>query len=141
MESPERLAAAAIAAARGVRVARLGLRFDRVVERVRSDLYARATAVVPEAATILVTITAPILQPVKTVEAITAKMHSLARRPSTPRRDLTTDACGNRVRLRLWFPETPTGARLWLFVHNVDVDANQLLDDAVRTVVSPSRGR
>jgi hypothetical protein len=130
MESPESIVAAAIAAARGTGVARLGLRFDRVVERVRSDLRAQATPAVPDAATILVTITAPIRQPAKTVESIAAKVHSLVRRSGTPRRDLTAELYGNRVRLRLWFREAPSSPRLWLFVHNLDVDAKQLLDDA-----------
>jgi hypothetical protein len=139
MEPPERLVAAAIAAARNAPVTRLGLRFDRVVERVRRDLLAHATPVVPASATLLVTLTAPILQPAKTVESIAPKLHALAARSGTSRRDLSADVHGNHVRLRLWSPESPSAARLWLFVHNRDVDAKQLLDDACAHGLSAGR--
>jgi hypothetical protein len=128
VEPPERELAARIAKARGTSVARLGLRFDRVVQRVAAELRAHATLVVPDGATVLVTLTAPILQPAKTVEALRAKLAALVARPSSPR-DVLADVLGNRVRLRLRRPAPRGASKLVLFVHNPDVDARQLLDD------------
>jgi hypothetical protein len=128
VEPPEKELAARIAEARGTPVGRLGLRFDRVVQRVAADLRAHARLVVPDGATVLVTLTAPILQPAKTVEALGAKIAALVAR-STGRRDVVVDVLGNRARLRLRRPAPRAGSKLLLFVHNPDVDARQLLDD------------
>ena len=108
-------------------MARLGLRFDRVVQRVAIDLRAHAEAVVPDGTMILATLTAPILHPAKTVEALQTKIAALVARSS--RRDVAARVEGNGVRLRMHSP-AHLGSKLVLFVHNPDVDARQLLDDA-----------
>jgi hypothetical protein len=128
MEPLERGLAARIAVARGTSLARLGLRFDRVVQRVATDLRAHAKGLVPEGAMVLVTLTAPILHPAKTVEALRTKTAALVARRS--RRDVAADVQGNGVRLRMRSPAPDLGSKLVLFVHNPDVDARQLLDDA-----------
>ena len=128
MEPLERGLAARIARARGTSVARLGLRFDRVAQRVAIDLRAHAELVVPDGRMILATLTAPILHPAKTVQALRTKIAALAARSS--RRDVAAQVEGNGVRLRMRSPAPHLGSKLVLFVHNPDVDARQLLDEA-----------
>lgn len=128
MEPLERGLAARIADARGTSLARLGLRFDRVVQRVATDLRAHADRVIPDGAMILATLTAPILHPAKTVEALHTKIAALAARPA--RGDVAAKVLGNGVRLRMRSPAPLLGSKLVLFVHNSDVDAKRLLDDA-----------
>jgi hypothetical protein len=129
MEPLEKGLAARIAKARGTSPARVGLRLDRVVQRVAADLRAHAEKVVPDGAMILVTLTAPILQPAKTVDALQAKIVALVAR-SSRRGDVVVEVHGNRLRLRLRSPAPRLGSKLVLFVHNSDIDARQLLDDA-----------
>lgn len=128
MDPLERGLAARIALARGTSVARLGLRFDRVVQRVATDLRAHAETVVPDGAIILATLTAPILHPAKTVDALHSKIAALVARSS--HRDVAANVEGNGIRLRMRSPAPHLGSKLVLFVHNPDVDARQLLDDA-----------
>ena len=78
---------------------------------------------------ILATLTAPILQPAKTVEALQTKIVELVARSSS-RGDLTVQVLGNGVRLRMRSPAPRLGSKLVLFVHNSSVDGQQLLDDA-----------
>jgi hypothetical protein len=99
------------------------------VQRLAADLRAHADSVVPDGVMILATLTAPILQPAKTVEALQAKIVALVARSSRPG-DLVMQVRGNRVRLRLRTPAPRLGAKLVLFVHNSNVDAEQLLDEA-----------
>lgn len=129
MEPLERRLAARIAEARGVSPARLGLRFDRVVQRVAADLRAHADRVVPDGTMILATLGAPILQPAKTVELLEARIVALVARPRR-RGDVVVEALGNRARLRLRSPAPRLGSKLVLLVHNRDVDARELLDEA-----------
>lgn len=129
MEPLEKRLAVRIAEARGTSLARLGLRFDRVVQRVAADLRAHADRTIPDGAMILATLTAPILQPAKTVEALKTKMVELVARPSR-RGDLSLQVLGNGVRLRMRSPPPFPGSKLVLFVHNPGVDVRQLLDDA-----------
>jgi hypothetical protein len=129
MEPLEKRLAVRLAEARGTTVARLGLRFDRVVQRVAADLRAHADRTIPDGAMILATLTAPILQPAKTVEALQTKIVQLVAR-SSRRGDLSVQVLGNGVRLRMRSPAPSLGSKLVLFVHNPGVDVQQLLDDA-----------
>jgi hypothetical protein len=124
----EKRLAARIAEARGTSVSRLGLRFDRVVLRVAADLDAHGSMVVPDGAMILVTLTAPIVRAAATVEALKEKIDRLIARGA--RRDVTAQVQGNLVRLRLRSPAPRLGSKLVLLVHNRDIDAKVLLDDA-----------
>jgi hypothetical protein len=78
---------------------------------------------------VLVTLTAPILRPAKTVEALQEKIDGLMAGAAS-RRDVTAEVHGNHVRLRLRSPAPRLGSKLVLFVHNREVDAQVLLDDA-----------
>ncbi len=129
MQPLEKGLAARIAEARGTSLARLGLRFDRVVQRVAADLRAHSERVVPDGVMILATLTAPVRQPAKTVEAMQAKIVALVAR-SLRGRDVVLEVLGNRVRLRVRSSAPRLGSKLVLFVHNSDVDAQQLLDEA-----------
>jgi hypothetical protein len=114
----------------GLRAAKLGLRFDRVVGRVLGDLRAVAEQVVPEPLGVALTLTAPIRVPAKTVEAVRERLQALA----TAGRS-TEDHCeavhGNRVRLRL-VKRAAGRPKLIGFVHNPDQDADRLLALAAR---------
>lgn len=59
MHSLEKTLAAEIAEARGVSISQMGLRFDRVVQRVTAELRAHAERVMPDGTMILATLTAP----------------------------------------------------------------------------------
>jgi hypothetical protein len=96
---------------------------------VAADLRAHATRLVPDGAMVLATLTAPILQPARTVEVLKAKIVALLAR-SSRRGDVVVELLGNRVRLRVRSAAPRLGSNFVLFVHNPDVDARRLLDEA-----------
>jgi hypothetical protein len=75
----ERQIAARIAKAGGQTISGLGLRFDRVVIRVLSDLRRFADGRTPAGATVVLTLTAPIRTPAKTATALEQKIAKLLR--------------------------------------------------------------
>ena len=109
-------------------MSRLGLRFDRVVHRVATDLRAHATRTVPDGVVVLATLTAPILQPAKTVTALQTLVDQLMASEAEPR-EVTAEIHGNGVRVRVRAAWPRFAAKFLLFVHNRDVDARCLLDD------------
>jgi hypothetical protein len=117
----------------GLSAARLGLRFDRVVGRVLGDLRAFADGAAPEGVTVIVTLTAPIRRPAKTVEvlrqAIGAMLSGDAR--SVDHRDTVQ---GNAVRARLVRHPVNQAPKLIGFVHNPGPAADPLLDVAEQWV-------
>jgi hypothetical protein len=123
----EKEIAGEILKASGLSAAKLGLRFDRVVGRVLGDLRAFAGGPAPTDRTVLVTVSAPIRLPAKTVEALRVEIRALlsAGRLGEDRR---AAVLGNEVRLRL--VETAPGRSLRLigFVHNPDSEPKLLLD-------------
>jgi hypothetical protein len=123
----ERRIAEDVASAAGTSVSKLGLRFDRVVVRVLGDLTRFCEAAAPAGTCVLVTITAPIRLPAKTVESLEREIDAqLAARPI--RGDGALQIHGNSVRLRLVAPASPPSRKLLGFVHNPDIDATRLLD-------------
>lgn len=116
-----------IAKTSGETVLRLGLRFDRVVVRVLGDLKSFAKARVPKGQTVVLTLTAPILTPAKTVAAleieIDALLQAAARDP-----DRTAVVCGNGVRLRLVKHAPSRSYEIIGLVHNRDISSKRLAD-------------
>ncbi len=64
-----------IATANGTTVRKLGLRFDRVVQRLLKGLDDSLTPINPNGKTVIVTITAPIVLPGKTEGELPAAPH------------------------------------------------------------------
>lgn len=116
-----------ILSASGLRAAALGLRFDRVVVRVLGDLRAFAEARTPAGAAVVVSITAPIRLPARTVEDIEDAIASLLVAGGR-QGDLSASFRGNGVRLRLVEQAGDGAPRLIGFVHNPGSSAEALLD-------------
>lgn len=88
------------------------LRFDRVAQRVVRDLQAKLSGAVPKNAALIVTVTAPIRLPAKTVA-------ELGRQLAGPfARDFDKVICGNRVRARMVSRCVPGAPKVVVFVHN-----------------------
>ena len=114
----------AVLAGSGLSTARLGLRFDRVVVRVLGDLRVFAEGAVPEGSAVVVTISAPIRLPAKTVEAMRERIAAAD--------DQSGEVHGNQVRVR-WLRKVAGGRpKLVGFVHNPSTKAGDLLDLAER---------
>lgn len=109
----------------GLSAAKLGLRFDRVVVRVLRDLRSFAEAAAPSGVTVLVTISAPIRSPAKTVEELKRAIGALQ---SSSHADHGATLQGNQVRLRLVRPSWRQAPALIGFVHNPTSEPRRLLD-------------
>lgn len=127
MGNPAKEMAEEVLAGSGLSAAKLGLRFDRVVVRVLGDLSAVAEAAVPNGSAVVVTITAPIKLPAKTVEAVGDKMAAADRAGNQ-----TGDIYGNQISLRWVREAADQRPKLVGFVHNPSTDAGELLDLAER---------
>jgi len=123
----EKEIAGEILKANDLSAARLGLRFDRVVGRVLGDLRSFAGGAAPADRTVLVTISAPIRLPAKTVEALRVEIRALLSAGRVGE-DRSATVHGNQVRLRLVQPAPGRGLRLIGFVHNPDWEPKLLLD-------------
>ena len=122
MGNPEKEIAEAVLKGSGLSASKLGLRFDKVVVRVLGDLRGFAEETLPDGATAVVTITAPIHVPGRTVEAL---------REGLGAADWDGDVHGNAVRVRR-MKAAAGRPKLVGFVHNPDSDATGLLDLAER---------
>lgn len=97
------------------------LRFDRVAQRVVRDLQATLSGAVSRNAALVVTVTAPIRLPAKTVA-------ELGRRLAGPLvRDFDKIICGNRVRARIVRRCVPRAPKVVVFIHNPDPPPDGLL--------------
>jgi len=123
----EREIADAILRANGSSASRLGLRFDRVVVRVLGDLRSFAETAAPDGVTILVTISAPIRLPAKTVSDLKREIGALLT-AGAPRGDRSATVQGNDVRVRLVERSPSAAPKLIGFVHNPDSAPKPLLD-------------
>ena len=113
-----------ILAANGLKAAALGLRFDRVALRVLAEVRAFVEAAAPAGVGVLMTLTAPIRLPGRTVEAVTAELGGRLSGPAQGG-DLVLAMHGNEVRLRVL---SGVGAERFVgFVHNPG-SAERLLD-------------
>ena len=117
---------------------KLGLRFDRVALRVIDDLREFASHSAPPDLAVLLTLTAPIRVPAKTVAGIADRVKALFASNST-RQDLRARICGNGVRIRLIKRTSKRAPALIGFVHNPDSDSRRLLDLAAAWVNSRAK--
>jgi hypothetical protein len=108
------------------------------VERLQASL----GETVPDAMTVLLTVTAPIRLPSKTADALEVKIQTLLGRGARSSAENDT-IHGNRVRTRLLRCESQQAPRLIGFVHNSDSDALLLLDmtSELFQVMSAEAGR
>jgi hypothetical protein len=121
----------AILRSEGLTASRLGLRFDRVVNRVLGGLRSRADAIVPEKQAVLVTLSAPIRLPAQTAAAMWGEIEMIV---SAGARGAERSAAihGNSVRVRLAEHASPRTLKLIGFVHNPDAAPDELLALAER---------
>ena len=118
--------AAEIATAGGLRLSKLGLRFDRVATEIQDHATSVSENAVPAGQTVLLTISAPIRLPGKTTNALTREITALAL--CGVGGEFTGTLNGNRVRLRLVEASSKSAFRLVGFVHNADQDPERLLN-------------
>jgi len=109
------------------RLAKRGLRFDKVALRFIERLQDALEAVVPSGKTLIVITTAPIRLPAKTAAALEGKISSaLAQRPKRWRfKDIINE---NEIWARLVIGTVRGQSRVMAFVQNRDADPEALLD-------------
>ena len=100
----------------------LALRFDKVALRVIAQLKSALSEIVPQDETLVVTLTAPIRLPAKTVAAIEDLL-----RDGLPGREVRPEIHGNQVRLNRVSGSSIAMPRVIGFVHNPDFDAGHIL--------------
>jgi hypothetical protein len=103
------------------------LRFDKAVNRLMRRLQSFASESVPDGATVLVTLPAPIRQWSKTAADLQPKIQSLLS-GRLASRDHKTSIHGNRIQIRVLRHKVKEGTKLIGFVHNPDTDALLLLN-------------
>jgi hypothetical protein len=113
-----------IAQANGTTIARLGLRFDKVVLRLMENLLRALDGEVPAQTMVTMTMTAPIKLPAKTEQETLAHIRDLLHKKKSVS-DLTFFE--NSISIRIISNTQDTREFLGL-VHNPDVDAHHLLN-------------
>ncbi len=103
------------------------LRFDRVARRLVRDLQAVLAGAVPEQAAVIVTVTAPIRLPSRTVAAVNMRIRDhLAGGATDPELDETI--CGNGVRARIVRSNFRKAPKVIVFVCNPEPPPERLLE-------------
>jgi len=123
----ERKLASDILSVSGLSPSKLGLRFDRVVVGVLADLRSFVETATPGGRSVLVTISAPIRLPARTVNDLKPKIVALLA-AGVPQADSSATLHGNSVRMRLLQHSVNAPMRLIGFVHNPASAPEQLLD-------------
>lgn len=116
--------------AAGTSLSSLGLRFDRVVLRILSELTEHCDRMVPADARVLMTISAPIRLPARTAGDVKQRIAALV--VEGPPGDEVAQVHGNTVVLRLVRAAAPSQPRLLGLVHNPSTDPTLLLELAER---------
>jgi hypothetical protein len=129
-ESMDRQMAEDMARRAGTSVSRLGLRFDRVVLRILSELSEHCDRVVPDDARVLVTISAPIRLPARTADELKQRIESLVLEGAP--REQVTNLHENTVCVRLVRAAPRSQPRLLGLVHNPGMEPRALLELAER---------
>jgi hypothetical protein len=88
------------------------LRFDKVAQRVVRDLRDTLSRAAPRNAAVIVTVTAPIRLPAKTVAELGRQFAGRLAR------DFDKVICGNRVRARIVRRCVPGSPKVVVFIHN-----------------------
>ena len=101
---------------------RLGLRFDKSVQRLIGGLKTALATVVPQDEAIILTVTAPIKLRAKTALVL----ESLVRQ-GFPENERFDTIHGNQIRLRRLTGLAPQSPKLLGFVHNPDADSGVIL--------------
>lgn len=101
------------------------LRFDGVALRLVRDLQAALCGSVPQHATLVITVTAPIRKSSRTAGALVDEIGRLLARPRA-RVDINETINGNRIRARLVKDASGRAAKTIGFVHNPDSDPEVL---------------
>jgi hypothetical protein len=127
MGSIEKQVISKIAKAKSLSISELGLRFDRVVIRLVHELHLFASKTVPAGATVLVTVSAPIRLPAKTLDALKKRIESLLASESI-RKDHKAMIQGSRVQMRIIKHSARRKQKLLAFVQNRDSNSALLLD-------------
>lgn len=106
------------------------LRLDRVALRLVKQVRDALNAAVPDNATVMFTITAPIKLPAKTASSLEEIIRDLLARQSAPAQ-IDNTIHGNRIRVRLAEGgRAPGRSRVIGFVHNPGADPGMLFDAA-----------
>lgn len=121
METVEKSIFAEIAKRRKIKIATLGLRFDRVVIRLINDLHEFADRALPNGTTVLVTMTAPIRLPAKTAAELCSRINPMVV-GVTSARDKHATINGNNARIRVLRHSNKRAPKLLGAVHNQTSD-------------------
>lgn len=105
------------------------LRFDKVANRFMERLRTFVRRSMPDGATMLLTVTAPIRLPSKTAAALEERIGIFLEMPE-PLKDEEGKIHGNRVRIQVLTEGPVEAAKLVGFVHNSDSDTSVLLEVA-----------
>jgi hypothetical protein len=103
------------------------LRFDRVALRVVAELKKALHDAVPQRKTLLVTISAPIRVPSKTVLAIVVELRARLK-PSSKTLDLRKEIYENQIRVRLVVSNANRQTKVLGFVLNAGPEPDALLE-------------
>ena len=130
MSNIEKQIADRIAKANGLTLTKLGLRFDKVVVRLCSDLRNSVESMIPKEKTVVMTITAPIKVPAKTVHEFELLIKDLLE-PEI-QRDRKVVIFENEVYLRVMDSSSIQASRFIVLVHNPSNDSQWLIDLVAR---------
>ena len=127
MANSEKAIADDILRANGLGASKLWLRFDPVGGRILGDLRSFVETAAPKGVTVLVTLSAPIRSPAKTVDDLKREISALLSAGGR-RGDQSATVHGNNVRMRLLEHSSSRTPKLIGFVHNPDSAPKPLLD-------------
>jgi hypothetical protein len=120
-----------IAKANGVTVAKLGLRFDKVVVRLLGGIRIAIEQEVSKEVTFMMTITAAIKLPAKTEYELIGKINDFLG-SGIQHQDSILTIFQNEVRLRIVKSSSKQTTKFVGLVHNPDIDSKLLLDLAAQ---------
>lgn len=123
-----------IAGENGLTVAKLGLRFDKVVVRLLSNTRNAVSDHIPAGTTVLITLAAPVKLPAKTELELCRQIREYLL-AEVRHQDNKSVFYGNTVCVRLIDVPGKQPVRLLGFVHNPGTDPVQLLNMANRWLV------
>lgn len=112
-------------------IKKLGLRFDKVVVRLLSDLRASIGSNIPEGTAVLYTITAPIKLPTKMELGLSQQIRDVLN-SAVRNTDHQSTIFQNQICIRIINVPTNQTENFAGFVHNPECNSKQLLDFAAR---------